>query len=92
MPTTAQENTAVRENSIMKLIATHKFAIACSTAAGLVIAAASLLVVSQTAVATTQFAKQTGKACGDCHTAPAGGGPLTPFGDKFKANGNKLPN
>ena len=55
------------------------------------IAAAGLLVFSQTAVATAQFAKQTGKACGDCHTAPAGGGPLTPFGEKFKANGNKLP-
>src|SRR5450755_496386 len=56
MPAAAQQSTAVWENSIMNVIATHKFAIACSTAAGLVIAAACLLVVSQTAVATTQFA------------------------------------
>jgi cytochrome c5 len=75
----------------MKVTATNKFALACGTAAGLMFAGAGLLAISQTAVATTQFAKQTGKACGDCHTAPAGGGPLTPFGDKFKANGNKLP-
>jgi hypothetical protein len=75
----------------MQVTARHRFALACSTAAGLVIAAAGLLVISETAVATTQFAKQTGKACGDCHTAPAGGGPLTPLGEKFKANGNKLP-
>jgi hypothetical protein len=71
--------------------ARHIFTLACTTAGGLVIAAAGLLVFSQTAVATAQFAKQTGKACGDCHTAQAGGGPLTPFGEKFKANGNKLP-
>jgi hypothetical protein len=75
----------------MKLTATPTFLLACGTAAGLVIALAGLLVVSQPAMATAQFAKQTGKACGDCHTATAGGGPLTPFGDKFKANGNKLP-
>jgi|HubBroStandDraft_5_1064220.scaffolds.fasta_scaffold748052_2 mono/diheme cytochrome c family protein len=75
----------------MKVTASPTFALACVTAAGLVISAAGLLVVSQPAMATAQFAKQTGKACGDCHTASAGGGPLTPFGDKFKANGNKLP-
>jgi mono/diheme cytochrome c family protein len=43
------------------------------------------------ALATAQFAKDTGKSCGACHTAAAGGGPLTPFGEKFHANGDKLP-
>jgi hypothetical protein len=36
-------------------------------------------------------ATQTGKSCGECHTDPKGGGALTAFGEKFKANGNKLP-
>jgi hypothetical protein len=43
------------------------------------------------AIATAQFAKDTGKSCGACHTAAAGGGPLTPLGEKFHANGDKLP-
>jgi hypothetical protein len=38
-----------------------------------------------------QFAKETGKSCADCHTNPKGGGALTPLGESFKANGNKLP-
>jgi cytochrome c5 len=75
----------------MKVTATNKFVLACGTAAALVIAAAASLVIAQPAAATAQFAAQTGKACGDCHTAPQGGGPLTSFGEKFKANGNKLP-
>ncbi len=49
------------------------------------------LVMSRPAAATPQFAKDTGKACGGCHTNPKGGGSLTPFGHKFKANGNNLP-
>ncbi|MEP6548947.1 MAG: hypothetical protein ABJD53_15935 [Gammaproteobacteria bacterium] len=40
---------------------------------------------------TSVFAKQTGKACTQCHTDPKGGASLTPFGAAFKANGNKLP-
>lgn len=40
--------------------------------------------------ATPQFAKQTGKACGQCHTSPSGGA-LNSYGKKFKANGYKLP-
>ncbi len=75
----------------MKVTATNKFVLACGTAAALVIAAAASLIISQPAAATAQFAAQTGKACGDCHTAAKGGGPLTAFGEKFKANGNKLP-
>ena len=38
-----------------------------------------------------EFAAQTGKPCGTCHQNPAGGGALKPFGEKFKANGNKMP-
>jgi len=68
------------------------FVVACGTAAAAVIAGATALIVSQPAVATTQFAKDTGKSCGDCHTNPKGGGALTAYGEKFKANGNKMPN
>jgi hypothetical protein len=49
------------------------------------------LVTSRPAVATQQFAMETGKSCGDCHTNAKGGGALTAFGEKFKANGNKMP-
>jgi mono/diheme cytochrome c family protein len=51
----------------------------------------ALMFVAQPAAATAQFAKDTGKSCGDCHTNPAGSGPLTDLGAKFKANGNKMP-
>jgi hypothetical protein len=60
-------------------------------AAALVMMGAVSLVISRPAVATQQFAAETGKSCGDCHTNPKGGGALTPFGEKFKANGNKMP-
>jgi mono/diheme cytochrome c family protein len=49
------------------------------------------VLAARPALATAQFAKETGKSCGACHTAAAGGGPLTPFGEKFHANGDKLP-
>lgn len=75
----------------MKINARNFFVVATSTAAAIVLAGASALVMSRPAVATAQFATETGKSCGDCHTAPAGGGPLTPLGEKFKANGNKMP-
>jgi hypothetical protein len=75
----------------MKMKAKTKYVLACSTLAAIVIAGTTSLLVSRPAVATPQFAKDTGKACGDCQTNPAGGGPLTRLGDKFKANGNKLP-
>ncbi len=70
----------------------NSFALAMSLAGAIVIAGASALVMSSPAAATPQFAKDTGKSCADCHTNPKGGGPLTPLGEKFKANGNKLPN
>ena len=60
-------------------------------ATAIVIAGAVALLTARPAAATAQFAAETGKGCADCHTAAAGGGPLTPLGDKFKANGNKMP-
>jgi mono/diheme cytochrome c family protein len=75
----------------MRAYANRAFLLACSTAAAAVIVGAASLVISGPAAATAQFAKDTGKACGECHTAAKGGGPLTPLGEKFKANGNKLP-
>ena len=75
----------------MKLKAHGWFALAAGTAAVLAIAAAMSMLVIEPAAATAQFATETGKSCGDCHTNAKGGGPLTPFGEKFKANGNKLP-
>ena len=67
------------------------FLFACGIAGVLVLAGAASLLTAQRAGATAQFAKDTGKSCGDCHTNPSGGGALTPFGEKFKANGNKMP-
>jgi hypothetical protein len=67
------------------------FAVATGVAAAIVIAAAGTLMFSQPAVATAQFAKDTGKSCGYCHTNPKGGGALTATGAQFKANGNKMP-
>ena len=75
----------------MRVYPKRAFVLACSTAAAAVIVGAASLIISGPAAATAQFAKETGKACGDCHTAAKGGGPLTPFGEIFKANGNKLP-
>jgi hypothetical protein len=76
----------------MNVNAKKAFALVCGTAAAVVIVGSVSLVISKPAAATAQFAKDTGKACGDCHTNPAGGGALTAFGEKFKANGNKMPN
>ena len=56
-----------------------------------VIAGTLFLCVSRPAEATTKFAAQTGKPCTQCHQKPTGGTALTPFGEKFKANGDVLP-
>lgn len=74
----------------MKIIG-NGFAVATSIAAAIVISGAVALVVIEPAAATAKFAADTGKTCGECHTNPKGGGPLTPLGEKFKANGNKMP-
>ena len=59
------------------------------TAATILIAGTTSLIISRPASATPAFATQTGKACGQCHESAAGGGKLTPTGEAFKANGNK---
>jgi hypothetical protein len=74
----------------MKFHPITAFATATTAAAAIVIAGAAMLLLSQPAAATMKFAKDTGKSCADCHTGGKGG-PLTPFGEQFKANGNKLP-
>jgi hypothetical protein len=75
----------------MKLNAENAVVAVFSTAAMILIAGTAGLVISRPAEATPQFATDTGKACGQCHESAAGGGKLTPFGQAFKANGNKLP-
>lgn len=64
-----------------------------TTATGAAIATASmvLLEMSAPAGATAQSANETGKSCGTCHNDPKGAGPLTPFGQKVKANGSRMP-
>jgi hypothetical protein len=52
--------------------------------------ATAVLVGTTPAVAKPEFAAQTKLPCGQCHANPAGGGKLKAFGEKFKANGNKL--
>jgi mono/diheme cytochrome c family protein len=75
----------------MKISTKSAFAVATSTAAAMVIVGAAAVLDARPAAATAQFAKDTGKSCADCHTSAQGGGPLTAFGEKFKANGNKMP-
>ena len=64
---------------------------ATGASAAIVLGGTLALLMAQPAAATAQFAKDTGKSCGDCHVNVKGGGPLTPLGAQFKANGNKLP-
>jgi len=61
----------------------------CGTAATILIAGTTSLIISRPASATPAFATQTGKSCGQCHESATGGGKLTPVGEAFKANGNK---
>ena len=61
-----------------------------ATALGIAFAAATSAIV-RPARATEEFTKETGKPCGACHEAPKGGGKLTPYGERFRANGNKVP-
>ncbi len=75
----------------MKVNAHRVFTATVGAAGAIVIACATALVISGPASATAKFAAETGKACADCHTNPKGGGALTALGEKFKANGNKMP-
>ena len=57
------------------------------------VAAAGLVALSapKPAGALSSYAKETGLACGRCHTNPAGGGKLTAFGTEYAANDHKVP-
>jgi hypothetical protein len=74
----------------MQVHARKTVALVCGTAAAILVAGTTLVIVSQPANAKPEFAAATGKPCGQCHQNPAGGGALKPFGQKFKANGYKL--
>jgi len=65
--------------------------IAGGTAATLLLAATMFVIAPREAAATPAYAQQTSLPCGQCHENPAGGGKLKPFGEKFQANGHKLP-
>ena len=75
----------------MQVHAKKALVLVCGGAAAILIAGAMSVTISQPANAKPEFAAQTGKACGQCHQNPAGGGALKPFGEKFKENGFKLP-
>ena len=74
----------------MKAYAKTAFALVCGTAGVILIAGTMSLIISRPADATPEYAKQMGKSCGQCHQSPAGGA-LNSYGEKFKANGHKLP-
>jgi hypothetical protein len=58
---------------------------------GVVLASGAVAVfLGAPAHAKSEFSAQTKLPCGQCHSNPAGGGKLKSFGEKFKANGNKL--
>jgi mono/diheme cytochrome c family protein len=77
--------------TMIKSMTTSNSLLAGTGAAAFALVAVLGTLGARPAQATAQFAKETGKSCGACHTAAAGGGPLTPFGEKFHANGDKLP-
>jgi mono/diheme cytochrome c family protein len=60
-------------------------------AVALAIGGALTIAVPKPATALPAYASSTGKACGACHTNPAGGGARTAYGDAFAANGHKPP-
>jgi len=59
--------------------------------AGYVLAAGMLIVAPPQVAATPTYARQTGLLCGQCHENPAASRKLTPFGKKFRENGNQVP-
>ena len=66
------------------------------TLAGIILTATMLMlagvVFARQAQANNVFAQQTGVPCGGCHVYSIFGyGKLTAFGERFKANGYKLP-
>lgn len=72
-------------------IRTGALCLGAGIAATLLLGATATLIGTTAANAKPEFAAQTGMPCGQCHQNPAGGGKLKAFGEKFKANGNKVP-
>jgi hypothetical protein len=80
-----------RENrSMFKLLGINTLQMAIGTGAVVLLSGTFAVLAPRTASAKPEFAVQTKLPCGQCHVNPAGSGPLKPFGQKFKANGNKL--
>jgi len=75
----------------MKTPTKRAYLFTAGAAAALVLAATTVVLTPRPAMAKPEFTAQTGKACGVCHQNPGGGGALKPYGEKFKANGFKLP-
>jgi hypothetical protein len=73
-------------HQVRKAVPSVPVVIACAVLAS----AVGVVVGFSPANAKPEFSAQTKMPCGQCHTNPAGGGKLKPFGEKFKANGNKL--
>jgi hypothetical protein len=65
--------------------------LATGFAAATLVTATIILADTRAAQAKPEFAAQTGLPCGQCHVSPAGGGKLKTLGEKFKANGFKMP-
>lgn len=59
--------------------------------AALAVGGALTIAAPKSATALPAYAASTGKACGACHTNPAGGGARNAYGNAFAANGHKLP-
>jgi hypothetical protein len=79
------------EHKIMKVCGKVAFVFICGGAAAMLFAGAASLMTSRPASAKPEYAAQTGLPCGRCHVNPSGGGKNTTFGDKYKANGHKVP-
>jgi hypothetical protein len=93
-PRVGHEVQHTRKGHVMTIQNAQSALIAIRTGAS-ILAAAGLLATAVTvaprnAAAKPEFAAQTGLPCGQCHSNPAGGGKLKAFGEKFKANGNKV--
>lgn len=64
--------------------------LAIGVGAAVLIGGTFAMLAPPVASAHPQYAVQTKLPCGQCHTSPSGGGKLTAFGRKYKANGHKV--
>jgi hypothetical protein len=75
-------------NDDRTIAADRFFAAVFTVTIAAVVAAMTLIAVHQNTAAYPVYSQQTNLPCEQCHTRS---GKLTAFGEKFKANGNKLP-